>query len=160
MTISDLPRRAAATIALFAVLAYCAAATAQDDPAVGTVSDRTESFFDNLQQDEVDAKSAFGALLVDGPLADPARDTEVAKIVEQYEMLAEKYGALVSTERISAKRVGNDLIFLKYLYKAKNYPVVWYFTFYHPNATDRPEDGWKVIAVRFDTRLNLLELTN
>ncbi len=73
-----------------------------------------------------------------------------------------KYGKCHAFERIGVRSVGEDLMLLKYLYKCKQYPVVWYFSFYRTpvDAAAGSEKGaWRVVSVRFDTRLELLWLS-
>lgn len=131
--------------------------SAQDD-AVVSLTDRTKSFFERLDA-SVDPKTAFDGLLVEGPLADQSRDADVKDLVDRYNNLSKTYGQLASTpELISVKRIGESLVILKYLYKAEKFPVVWYITYYRPRKLDRLEDGWFVISLRFDTRLELLDL--
>lgn len=155
--------RQSAVLGLFLLASLTSATTAQtpEDPAVASVSGLTDGFFNNLQKADANIKEEFNELLAGGPLGERNRgeggDAKVDKMVESYNSLA-KYGAFIQQERIGVKRVGDDLIFLKYLYKAENYPIVWYFTYYRPVATDLPGEGWKLIALRFDTRLDLLDL--
>ena len=65
-------------------------------------------------------------------------------------------------EHLDTKRVGNDLISIRYLYKSDTYPVVWYFTFYRSQASTRPSDSttsvssWNCIGVKFDTDIDSL----
>ena len=91
-------------------------------------------------------------ILADGPLA--GRTEAIDRLVARFEEIQKDSGKYSMAESILEKRVGTDLILLKFLYKAENYPVVWYFTFYR-----RPSDKtkWIVISLRFDTRLEQLE---
>jgi len=50
-------------------------------------------------------------------------------------------------------------VFLRYLYKCEDFPVVWTFGFYRPiSRPDTPPDetAWRVILVRFDTEVEQL----
>jgi hypothetical protein len=65
-------------------------------------------------------------------------------------------------EHIDTKRIGSDLISIRYLYKSDTHPVVWYFTFYRSQTLTRPSDSttsassWNCIGVKFDTDLDSL----
>jgi hypothetical protein len=132
-------------------------AAAQEDEVVTSLSARVDGFFANLADGTVvDKQSVFDDLLAGGPLAD--RPIETGKLVEEFESLPGRYGRYLRVERLSAKRAGKDLIFLKYLYKCESSPVVWYFTFYRPKNGATETAGWVIISLRFDTRLDLLEL--
>lgn len=127
--------------------------------AVDSLTVRTELFFTDLAT-QIDQKSAFDQLLANGPLADPARTADVQKLVDQHNKLAEKYGpSAAAPELVSVKKAGESLVTLKYLYKAQKFPIVWYFTYYRPNKLNQPEEGWFVVSLRFDTRLELLDLS-
>jgi hypothetical protein len=152
-------RNVAFALALL-VAGFAGSVYGQQDLAVDSLTDRTGLFFSDLAT-QVDQKSAFDQLLAGGPLADPARSADVALLVERHSKLGEKYGpAASSPELVSVKKVGESLVTLKYLYKAEKFPIVWYFTFYRPRKLARPEDGWFVVSLRFDTRLELLDIAD
>ena len=130
---------------LFAAVSS-AGAIAQDNEELQRLQTQVERFFDNL--DTVEPQRAFTDLLAGGPLA----AGDLKKLVDGVEDLEKRYGDYLEAEQISTKRVGRDLVLMKYLYKTPTYPIVWYFTYYRP-----PDGGeWVVIVVRFDTRLDLL----
>lgn len=120
----------------------------EEDEEVQRLQTRIEGFFENLDNDEVEPQKAFADLLAGGPLA----TGDLKKLLDGVADLEKKYGKYLAAESIATKRVGQDIILLKYLYKTPNYPIVWYFTYYSP--PDAAE--WVVITVRFDTRLDLL----
>jgi hypothetical protein len=86
------------------------------------------------------------------------KQTDALKdLVARTNDLENKYGKYRGFEQVSAKRVGNDLVLMRYLYKCENYPVVWHFTFYRtPNSGETKNGNWRVVAVRFDTDLEQL----
>ena len=80
-------------------------------------------------------------------------------MVAKAEQIERSYGKHQETERISAKRVGKDLVVLKYLFKCKDFPVVWHFTYYRDfsrTALASDVNNWVVIGVRFNTELESL----
>jgi hypothetical protein len=154
------PRRIAPLLIALLAAGPAGVLLAQQDLAVDSLTDRTGLFFSDLAT-QVDQKSAFDQLLAGGPLADPARSADVTMLVERHGKLGEKYGAAASPpELVSVKKVGESLVTLKYLYKAEKFPIVWYFTYYRPRKLARPEDGWFVVSLRFDTRLELLDISD
>jgi hypothetical protein len=90
-----------------------------------------------------------------------AKQTEAVKtLIDKTNELKAKYGECRKFERIAARRVGEDLVMLKYLYKCEDFPVVWYFTFYRtPSRSDvalTDSGSWRAIIVRLDTDLESL----
>jgi hypothetical protein len=84
-------------------------------------------------------------------------------VVEDAEKVNERFGEYRGFEQIEARRIGQDLVIMKYLYKCESSPVVWYFTFYRPpqqgsDMTGTTTSDWMVIGVRFDTDLEMLAL--
>jgi len=144
---------------LLAVLSS-ARAFAQDpepatDPQLARLHDKVTPFLKAVSEGE--AQAAFEELLTGSQLA---KQTESVKaLVEKSQEVQKRYGKFRASEQIAAKRIGKDLMLLRYLYKCDNYPVVWYFTYYRDlSHADMPaeDDNWLVISVRFDTQLDLL----
>lgn len=127
----------------------------QNDPVIAALGARATHFLDSVSGGQT--QSAYQDLLAGSPLLKQAEalKTLVSRTVE----LEPKYGRYRGCERIGSRRVGNDLVLLKYLYKCDNYPVLWYFTFYRtpaPGDLSPEDDTWRVITVRFDTELDAL----
>lgn len=135
-------------------------AAAQDpplssDPALAAIVARLSQFFESVSAGQ--AQSAFQELLTGSQLLKQpeALKTLVAKTGD----LESKCGRYRAFERISVRRVGTDLLQVKYLYKCEQLPVVWYFTFYRnpaPGNLSPEDDTWRVVTVRFDTDLDAL----
>lgn len=140
----------------FSILVLTSATVSAQDEEVTKVKTRIDTFFQNVD-DEADEKKrkAFADLLARGPLQG---HDNVKKLIDKMETFEGKYGKFVEAEAVHHKQVGKDLVLLKYLYKMEKYPVVWYFTYYRPPSLTGDEKDWVVIAVRFDTRLDLLGL--
>ncbi len=138
-------------------LASLAAAEEKADADLSLLEDKVALFFDGVATGR--AQSAYAELLAGGPLA---REAEGIKgLVEKTDALKERYGDYRRFERVASRRVGSDVVLMKYLYKCEHFPVVWHFTFYRlpPCASGPPSDsgsGWRVISVRFDTDLEAL----
>jgi hypothetical protein len=148
----------ASLLALSLACIACSAASAEEkpDPVLELLDGKVKQFLEAVSMG--DAQSAYQRLLAGSPLA---KQTEAVKtLVEKTQGLKAKYGEYRTFERIAAKRVGNDLVLLKYLYKCEQFPVVWYFTFYRTPqrieaATETP-GAWRTVIVRFDTDLERL----
>ncbi len=142
------------------------AAIAQTDETtteeiVAAADTRAKTFLDNLSSKQATVEQTYETLLKGGPLA--GKKQAIESLVMRSGELETRYGKFRASERIEAKRIGADVLILKYLYKCDNFPVVWYFTFYRdqrpasPAATTTTRT-WSVIAVRFDTEIELLGL--
>ena len=124
------------------------------DPIVGKLHEKITRFFDRLANPEEGA--AFNDLLLGSPLSE--RTAAVKELIERSKELPGRYGTRRDSEQISAKRIGKDVIVLKYLLKYEKFPVVWYFVYYRDFArlTPASDDYWIVISMRFDTQVELL----
>ncbi len=125
------------------------------DPVVEQLHEKVSQFLEGISHGS--AAKAFELFLTGSPLSKKTADREA--LVKSTAELPDLFGEYRSFERISAKRIGKDLVLMKYLYKCETFPVVWYFTFYRtPSTGDAPTEGnpWRLITVRFDTELELL----
>ncbi len=128
-----------------------ATATAQTpDAEVTRLQARVKTFFDSVTTDAT-PRRAFDTLLTASPIRQ-TREEDMTKMVQRYTGL-KKYGRYLGFEAVDARRIGNDVVLLRYLYKTENLPVVWYISFYR-----RPGSDWFVVSLRFDTRIELLAL--
>ncbi|HEY2838115.1 MAG TPA: hypothetical protein VGJ26_03130 [Pirellulales bacterium] len=133
---------------------------AQDDAVVSALTGQLTSFFTSVSTGDV--KEAYEALLTDSQLAKRDRQEQLGALIKKTSDLPTNYGAFHSFERITAKRVGTDLVVFKYLYKCENFPIVWHVVFYRDLRESRSSDAataygnWRVISVRFDTDLEIL----
>lgn len=117
---------------------------------------RVNRFLDGVSAE--DAQAAYEDLLAGSQLL---RQKALTGLVEKTTEL-KKYGKCHEFEQIGVKPVGKDLVLMKYLYKCEDFPVIWYFSFYRtPSGTTATADNgvWRIVSVRFDTRLELLWLT-
>jgi hypothetical protein len=126
----------------------------EKDAVLATLDGRIGQFLDGVSQGQ--AQNAFQELLAGSQLAKQA--DAIKDLIARTNELESKYGKYRAFEQISAKRIGSDLILMRYLYKCENFPVVWYFTFYHtPGSSEMTKGaGWRVVAIRFDTNLDSL----
>ena len=131
----------------------------QDDAKIEPLKRRVNDFFRQLAQ-EKDPAIAFDRLLEGGPLE---RHPRIKVLVEKVANFDSKYGDFSAAVPISERAVGPDqqVVLLKYLYEAQEYPVVWNFTFYRQPASRLGDTRkWVVVGVRFDTDLEALAQTS
>jgi hypothetical protein len=129
--------------------------TVAPGPIVGKLHDKVIRFLDGISNG--DEANAFSELLVGSQLLE--QDGAVRGLVDKSKDIVKRYGAHRESEQVSAKRIGKDVVLMKYLFKCEKFPVVWYFAYYRDfsrsNATTG-DDHWVVISVRFDTQVELL----
>jgi hypothetical protein len=127
----------------------------EPDPTVVALQAKAGQFLEGVSLGR--PQNAYQELLAGGPLL---KQTEgLRALVEKTGEIETKYGRYRASESVAAKRIGTDLVLLRYLYKCENFPVVWHFAFYRtPNAGETlPVGGpWRVVSVRFDTDLDAL----
>ena len=127
---------------------------AEPDKVLADLDVRISSFLEGVSLGQ--AQSAYEELLAGSLLL---KQKEALKELTSKTDELKKYGKYRAFERIAARRIGSDLVLMKYLYKCEDFPVVWYFSLYRvPDAGETTaEDGaWRVVTVRFDTELELL----
>lgn len=130
----------------------------QPDPVVEQLNKRMTSFFDQVKS-KTRIQTAYEELLGAGPLGKREDRKELEGQTERIEQL---YGVCRGYEQVYTKRVGTDLVFVKYLYKCEKFPVLWHVTFYRTGVgTESLADSsrlWQVVSIRFDTDMELLTL--
>jgi len=128
----------------------------EKDPVLNALDGRVVQFFEGVSLGQ--SQGAFTDLLAGSQLL--KQSNALKDLIARTNDLETKYGKFRSFEQISAKRIGNDLVLMRYLYKCENIPVVWHFTFYRvPGAgeTAAKNRAWRIVAVRFDTDLEKLQ---
>jgi hypothetical protein len=127
----------------------------EKDPELSALDARIGQFLKGVSMGET--QNAYQGLLAGSRLLQ--QNKALKELTEKTQQLHTKYGPYCGFEQIAAKRVGRDVVLLRYLYKCTDFPVVWYFTFYRaPTAGEAlPENiPWRVVTVRFDTELESL----
>ena len=128
----------------------------EPDPVIKACREHLDVFFENVKSDSITI--AYEKLLETTPLG---TEEDRAKLVEETAKIKTTYGAYRGFTPVYTKRVGDDLIFMKYLYKCERFPVLWHITFYRASTNgDLGADSqpWQVISIRFDTNLDILTL--
>lgn len=120
-------------------------------PVVSNLEDRVMRFLDAVAAGK--ENDAFDDLLHGSQLLEQTDDVQT--LVDKSKLIEDRYGPFQDSERIDARRIGNDLVLMKYLFKCEKFPVIWYFAFYRDfrRTSNTTGNDWVVIAVRFDTQL-------
>jgi hypothetical protein len=127
------------------------------DLEIDALDRRVKQFFGSLSSD--DTQAAFQQLLAGSQVA---KQTEAVKaLVDKTRELKAKYGEVRNFEQVAAKRIGKDVVILRYLYQCEHFPIAWHVIFYRtPPRGEIPEEEegstWRVIVLRFDTDLEAL----
>jgi hypothetical protein len=125
------------------------------DTVVEALAQNVEDFLAAVGERKTPA--AFDVLLVDSQLG--KQRESLASLIQKTDELESKYGPLRAVERISARRLGQDVVLLKFLFKCETFPVVWRVTYYRTmslSSSSPDRSRWIVVNVRFDTDLEKL----
>jgi hypothetical protein len=125
------------------------------DPEIEGLDRRVKQFLEGVMTGN--AQAAYQQLLAGSQFA---KQTEaVNALVDKTRELKTKYGDCHGYEQVAVKRIGKDVVVLKYLYQCEHFPIVWHVTFYRsPQRGDSGDDNnsWRVVILRFDTDLEAL----
>ena len=143
------------------VLAAAASAPARlsaqpPDPVLEFLNTKAVDFLGGIGS-EGGVDKSFEVLLTSSPLQNDQEKMQM--MVARTKELRTKYGEFRKITPLPSRRVGDNLVLLKYLYECERYPVIWYFTYYRVfKATEAPREteNWVLVAVRFDTDLESL----
>jgi hypothetical protein len=125
--------------------------TAFSDPVVAKLNDKVLEFLEGISQGN--ESSAFKDLLTGSQLGE--QSGAVKALIDKSKEIVERYGAYRESEAIGARRLGKDVVLLRYLYKCEKFPVIWHVAFYRDfSRTAASDDSWVVISLRFDTQLD------
>jgi transcriptional regulator NrdR family protein len=127
------------------------------DLIVAQLEERVAQFLEGLSRGKV--VESYADLLRDSSLSKPAQADALKTLIDRTRELEKKYGKYRGYDRVDAKRVGKDLVMLRYLYKCDEFPVVWYVAYYRDfkrSDTIADANAWVVVSVRFDADLELL----
>jgi hypothetical protein len=135
-------------------LAHAQDTTDRPDPVVGKLEQRVTRFLERIS--EGDEEEAFADLLLGSQLAE--QTSAIRVLVDRSKEIPDRYGPHQESEQIGTRRIGKDLVLMRYLYKCEKFPVVWYFSFYRnfSRQSVSSDDQWVIITVRFDTQVDLL----
>lgn len=132
-------------------------ALAANDPDVQRLDGQVRQFFSLMAEGRTN--DAFDSLLSDSPALQ--RAASIAELKKNAQDLERRFGVYLSSEQVRARRLGQDVVVLAYLYKCERFPVVWYFTYYRTAEVDEvtvPTMTWRLITLRFDTQIEQLAL--
>ena len=141
------------------------------DPA-RDFDERIQSFFDQLKTGNTTV--AFDNILLESPLGATTASGQISDMRARFEETKKNlFGEILSFERYGSKRIGEDIIVVRYILKCENYPMIWTFTFYRKPVSQTSltsgslgsgttsvtnTNRWNLIEMRFDSNLDLLSL--
>jgi len=106
---------------------------------------RIRLFFESLSRGNT--TSAFETSMRTSPLSSSINDASIAEMRSRVESMRIQFGAILNWEKLDPKRIGDDVILLRYILKYEQYPVLWTFAYYrNPNT-----NAWVLIGQNFDT---------
>lgn len=153
-------------IILFAFLTLASAAVmAQSTQTASVPTDldglhtTVKIFFETISDETAGPQKGLEELLKNSPITREDREKTILALSNNIREITRRFGPCLSFESIGAKMIGRDLIVLRYLYKCRDYPVVWYFTFYRAGGDTDTESGsggvWTLIHFYYDSNLNI-----
>ena len=125
------------------------AAQAPTESETAALQRRIETFFDSITEFS-DSTRAYQAMFQ----GTQTPDSEIQKMVQETNRLTKT--TRWKFEHLDTKKVGMDIILVRYLYKSETYPVVWYFTFYRSQTGPRSSESvssagaWNCLGVKFN----------
>ncbi|MGI5831886.1 MAG: hypothetical protein ACOX6D_05050 [Thermoguttaceae bacterium] len=116
-----------------------------------------QDFFEQISNTAEGPQKGLETLLKNSPFEENAKAEMIKTLAGKIEGISGQFGSFVSYELIGTKKIGRDLVVLRYLYKCQNYPIVWYFVFYRPLPADSNTTNkqWQIIHLYYDSQLNI-----
>lgn len=115
------------------------------------------TFFEKISNPSAGPKDGLEELLKNSPFEEGSKEEMINALADKIKGITQQFGNYVSFEPIGVKKIGRDLVVLRYLYKCQNYPLVWYFIYYRPlPANGEPVNKpWQLIHLYYDSQLNI-----
>ena len=152
--------------AAFLTLAALGTAAAQTSEPILTTHTHSEweplqasitNFFEQISNPASGPRKALDEILKNSPFEGNTKEEMINVLAEKIGGINAQFGDYVSYEHIGTKEIGKDLVVFRYLYKCRNYPIVWYFIFYRPLPMNGEPGGkvWQLIHLYYDSQLNV-----
>ena len=121
-----------------------------------------KTFFENISDPAGGVQKGLEELLKSSPISGEDKEKTITALSNNIKEIGRRFGPYLSFEPIGVRMIGHDLVVLRYLYKCRDYPVVWYFTFYRPSAGsgDVSSRSWLLIHFYYDSNLNIASWEN
>lgn len=127
------------------------AQTATPGADVEALRESIGNFFETLSDPNQSARKALEDFSKNTAFG--SNEKTLASLADSLKNINANFGPYVAYEPIGVKSFGSDLTTFRYLYKCRDYPVVWYFTYYRPRAkaSEDASTNWTLIGMRFDS---------
>jgi hypothetical protein len=115
---------------------------------------RIRTFFGALSREN--SSSAFEELLRGSPLGSSNANLQTTDLRNKVDELGQQFGGIIDWEEYEIKRMGKDVIVMRYILKYDQYPIIWTFAFYRkPTSTSSltTSNSWVLIELRYDTNI-------
>lgn len=122
------------------------------------LENQVDTFLAEFENPDVGPSLAVREFVRSSPLE--KRGEPLEKLIQQAGRLKDSYGKFTEHELVSVKSFGKDVVVLRYLLKAEQFPIVWHFYFYRPpksGTTMLDSPKFTLIELRFDTNLDVLD---
>ena len=138
-------------------------AGAQTQPTADTNREefdaRIFTFFDTLRRGNSDL--AFNDLLRTSPLGTPDAIAHSNAMRTRVDELQSHFGNVLAWESLDTKRVGANIVLVRYILMYDQHPVIWTFVFYRkpsitPSAIAPNPNLWVLVEFHFDTDMKSL----
>jgi len=135
-------------------------AGAQSQPVADTSRDEFDArilvFFDALAMRN--STSAFNELLRSSPLGTPDASESLTAMQSRIDELQTQFGNILLWEKLDTKRIGSNIVLVRYVLMYDHYPTVWTFTFYRKptTSTTLTTPGWVLVELHFETDMKSL----
>jgi hypothetical protein len=140
--------------------------TPVDVSRVRELDTQIEDFFNDLKRGTM-TMTALNNLLRQGSLG--SSNSDVTALRTKVDECKTKFGEILAWEKYDdeSKRIGTDIMQIRYILKYDQYPVIWTFTFYRkPSVSSSPlsftpstavssgsSSTWTLISLHFDTEI-------
>ena len=115
---------------------------------------KIRDFFDTIKRGN--SSLALEELLRQSPLDSSNASSHLTELRNKIEEMKERFGEILRWEKYETKRIGEDIILIRYILKYERYPVIWTFTLYRKPSVSSSitnTNPWGLIELHFDTNL-------
>ena len=128
--------------------------------SVGSSTDPGKELDERVRRFFGEVLAGNGPKAFDDLLGSSTERESLADVKKKLEDIRIRFGNFRDYERLNVTPVGEDIVFVRYLLKCDQHPVVWTFTFYRrppeTGSLSTSSNLWFIIGLRFDTNLDPL----
>ena len=111
---------------------------------------RIETFFTSLSRGT--SSTAFEETLRLSTLGTSSADPAIQEMRSRVDSMRSQFGNILHWEKYETKRIGEDVILIRYLLKYDIHPVMWTFSYYRkPTGPSIVNNPWLLVGLHFET---------